>query len=120
MNKYLIALLLLSNLVFAQGKGEKIIILEKPINANATFEFGDLHFEKNGKNYWLTTFTSITGPEVDYYRVFEVKQDSGYVKEVTSQLLGGYYPVGGPNPPYYYGPTKMEKDNVGLFTRLAL
>ena len=110
MNKYLIALLLLSNFVFAQGKGETKIVLEKPINANTTFEFGDLHFEKNGKNYWLTTFTSITGPEVDYYRVFEVKQDSGYVKEVTSQLLGGYYPVGGPNPPYYY----EDIDNDGI------
>jgi len=97
-------------MAFGQGKGEKKVVLEKPINSSTTFEFGDLHFEKNGKNYWLTTFTSITGPEFDYYRVFEIKQDSGYVKEVTSQMLGGFYPVGGINPPYYY----EDMDNDGI------
>lgn len=110
MNRYLIIFLLFAHLIHAQGKGEKKIILEKPINPNTTYEFGDLHFEKNGKNYWLTTFTSITGPDVDYYRVFEIKQDSAFVKEVTTQMLGGYYPVGGINPPYYY----EDIDNDGI------
>ncbi len=110
MKKIIVGLLLISYSVLGQGKGEKKIVLERPINANTTYEFGDLHFEKNGKNYWLTTFTSITGPEVDYYRVFEIKQDSGYVKEVTAQMLGGYYPVGGINPPYYY----EDIDNDGI------
>jgi hypothetical protein len=110
MEKYLIGFVLISQLAFGQGKGEKKVVLEKPINSSTTFEFGDLHFEKNGKNYWLTTFTSITGPEFDYYRVFEIKQDSAYVKEVTTQMLGGYYPVGGINPPYYY----EDMDNDGI------
>jgi hypothetical protein len=110
MTKYLFAFFLFSYLVYGQGKGEKKIILERPINPNTTYEFGDLHFEKNGKNYWLTTFTAITGSDIDYYRVFEIKQDSGYVKEVTTQLLGAYYPVGGINPPYYY----EDIDNDGI------
>jgi len=94
---------------------EKLAVLQKPfptISPNGSVqndtigavydEFGDLFFEKNGKTYWLPTFTQITGPTLTYYRLFELKLDSGYAKEITNEILGGYYEVGGLNPPYYY------------------
>ena len=73
-------------------------------------EFGDLFFEKNGKTYWLPTFTQITGPTSTYYRLFELKLDSGFAREVTNEMLGGYYFTGGLNPPYYY----EDIDNDGI------
>ena len=33
-------------------------------------EFGDLFFEKNGKQYWLATYTQIVGPTKEFYRLF--------------------------------------------------
>ena len=102
---------------------EKQAILQKPFPSQSTNgsiindtigavydEFGDLFFEKNGKTYWLPTFTQITGPTLTYYRLFELKLDSGYAKEVTNEMLGGYYEVGGLNPPYYY----EDIDNDGI------
>ena len=102
---------------------EKLAVLQKPfpvISQNGSVlndttgdvwdEFGDLFFEKNGKTYWLPTFTQITGPTLTYYRLFELKLDSGYAKEVTNEILGGYYEVGGLNPPYYY----EDIDNDGI------
>lgn len=73
-------------------------------------EFGDLFFEKNGKQYWLATYTQITGPTREFYRLFELKLDSGYIKEVTQEMLGGYYEVEGINAPYYY----EDIDNDGI------
>ncbi|MEY2646046.1 MAG: hypothetical protein RL158_22 [Bacteroidota bacterium] len=73
-------------------------------------EFGDLFFEKNGKDYWLTTFTQIVGPTKEYYRLFELKIDSGFIREVTNDQLGGFFEVGGPNPPYYY--TDLDNDGI--------
>jgi len=102
---------------------EKLAVLQKPFPSqspngsiiNDTIggvhdEFGDLFFEKNGKTYWLPTFTQITGPTLTYYRLFELKLDSGYAKEVTIEMLGGYYFTGGLNPPYYY----EDIDNDGI------
>lgn len=102
---------------------EKLAVLQKPfpivsqngIVLNDTTgdvwdEFGDLFFEKNGKTYWLPTFTQITGPTSTYYRLFELKLDSGFVREVTNEMLGGYYFTGGLNPPYYY----EDIDNDGI------
>jgi hypothetical protein len=73
-------------------------------------EFGDLFFEKNGKQYWLATYTQITGPTKEFYRLFELKLDSGYIKEVTQEMLGGYYDVEGLNAPYYF----EDIDNDGI------
>ena len=73
-------------------------------------EFGDLFFEKNGKQYWLATYTQITGPTREFYRLFELRLDSGDLKEVTQEMLGGYYDVEGINPPYYY----EDIDNDGI------
>jgi len=102
---------------------EKQAILQKPFPAippNGSIEndtigsvyeqFGDLFFEKNGKTYWLPTFTQITGPTLTYYRLFELKLDSGFAREVTNEMLGGYYLCGGLNPPYYY----EDFDNDGI------
>lgn len=119
---FAIGLLMSPVLAYSQIVKEKPSILEKAfdlksfdatnnkyIGANWD-EFGDLFFEKNGKQYWLATFTAITAPEFDYYRVFELVLDSGYTKEVTTSILGGYYKVEGPNPPYYY----KDIDNDGI------
>lgn len=121
--KYLLLLLLIVPcLLNAQITREKQAILDKPFplasnggTQNDTLgdvydEFGDLFFEKNGKTYWLPTFTQITGPTLTYYRLFELKLDSGYAKEVTKEMLGGYYFTGGLNPPYYY----EDIDNDGI------
>ena len=102
---------------------EKQAILQKPfpaISQNGSVlndttgdvwdEFGDLFFEKNGKTYWFPTFTQITGPTSTYYRLFELKLDSGFAREVTNEILGGYYFTGGLNPPYYY----EDIDNDGI------
>ena len=108
--------------IFAQGAKEKAAILEKEFDKNqydpilkqyvgANWdEFGDLFFEKNGKQYWLATFTAVISPNYDYYRVFEIDQLNGVVKEVTTKMLGGYYTVGAPNSPYYY----EDIDNDGI------
>ena len=81
---------------------EKLAVLQKPfpiVSQNGSVlndttgdvwdEFGDLFFEKNGKTYWLPTFTQITGPTLTYYRLFELKLDSGFAREVTNEMLGG-------------------------------
>jgi hypothetical protein len=95
----------------AQMIGEKKALMEKALNQNSYSEFGELFFEKNGKDYWLATFTAITSDNAyDYYRLFELKLDSGYVKEVTSKMLGGFYPVEGLNPPYHY----LDLDSDGI------
>ena len=63
--------------IFAQGAKEKAAILEKEFDKNqydpilkqyvgANWdEFGDLFFEKNGKQYWLATFTAVISPNYD-------------------------------------------------------
>ncbi len=99
---------------------EKSAILEKQFptlsqkNTETTGDvydqFGDLFFEKNGKTYWLPTYTNIQGPTIEFYRLFELKLDSGFAREVTNEMLGGYYPCGGLNPPYYY----EDFDNDGI------
>jgi len=102
---------------------EKLAVLQKPFpigyqngsvlndtTGDVSDEFGDLFFEKNGKTYWLPTFTQITGPTLTYYRLFELKLDSGFAREVTNEMLGGYYLCGGLNPPYYY----EDFDNDGI------
>ena len=118
----IVGIFLLPNFLFSQINKEKLAVLEKQFSLNIYDsaqkrfigsnwdEFGDLFFEKNGKQYWLATFTSIVAPEHDYYRVFELLLDSGYAKEVTTSILGGYYKVEGPNPPYYY----IDIDNDGI------
>jgi len=116
-------LVVISSTGFSQIIREKQAVLQKAfpknnINGAASndstgpvyTEFGDLFFEKNSKQYWLATYTQIVGPTKEYYRLFELKQDSGYVKEVTLEMLGGYYEVGGLNPPYYY----EDIDNDGI------
>ncbi|MDD2307709.1 MAG: T9SS type A sorting domain-containing protein [Prolixibacteraceae bacterium] len=107
---------------FGQTSREKMAIMEKEFDKNqydpilkqyigANWdEFGDLFFEKNGKQYWLATFTAVVSPNYDYYRVFEIDQHKGVVKEVTTKMLGGYYTVGAPNSPYYY----EDIDNDGI------
>ncbi len=109
-------------IVSSQINKEKALVLERPFSTSVYDsvqkkyigsnwdEFGDLFFEKNGKQYWLATFTSITAPEYAFYRVFELLLDSGYAKEVTTSILGGYYKVEGPNPPYYY--TDIDNDGI--------
>ncbi len=102
---------------------EKAAILQKPfpiLSPNGSIlnettgsvysEFGDLFFEKNGKQYWLANYTQVIGPTKEFYRLFELKLDSGYIKEVTQEILGGYYDVEAPNPPYYY----EDIDNDGI------
>ena len=102
---------------------EKAAILQKPfpiLSPNGSIlnettgsvysEFGDLFFEKNGKQYWLANYTQVIGPTKEFYRLFELKLDSGYIKEVTQEMLGGYYDVEAPNPPYYY----EDIDNDGI------
>lgn len=112
-----------SNPVFGPVKKEKEVLLEKEFD-KPVFDpvqnkmivglvcdgFGDLLFEKNGKLYLLATFTAVVEPNYDYYRLFEINQISGIVKEVTLEMLGGYYTVGAPNPPYYY----EDIDNDGI------
>lgn len=119
---FIVGIFLFPKLIFSQINKEKLAVLEKQFSLNVYDsaqkrysgsnwdEFGDLFFEKNGKQYWLATFTSIAAPEYDYYRVFELLLDSGYAKEVTTSILGGYYKVEGPNPPYYY----IDIDNDGI------
>jgi hypothetical protein len=116
-------LIVISNTGFSQIIREKQAVLQQAfpknnINGAASNdttgsvypEFGDLFFEKNGKQYWLATFTQIVGPTKEFYRLFELKLDSGYAKEVTIEMLGAYYEVGGLNPPYYY----EDIDNDGI------
>jgi hypothetical protein len=115
-------ILICPTFAWSQISKEKPLVLERQFSTNVYDtvqkryigsnwdEFGDLFFEKNGKQYWLATFTSITAPEYDFYRVFELILDSGYAKEVTTAILGGYYKVEGPNPPYYY--TDIDNDGI--------
>lgn len=122
MKKSLFLFLLISTISNAQIAREKKVIFEKELSVvnflpppvymegNVWDEFGDLFFEKNGKQYWLATFTSIIKTNFDYYRMFEIKSDSGIVREVTKSMLGDYYKVGGLNPPYYY----EDIDNDGI------
>jgi hypothetical protein len=122
MKKSLFLFLLISTISNAQIAREKKVILEKEFSVvnflpppfyregNVWSEFGDLFFEKNGKQYWLATFTAIRSTNFDFYRMFEIKSDSGIVREVTKSMLGDYYKVGGLNPPYYY----EDIDNDGI------
>lgn len=113
---FLLLILLFTPKVFSQvGYKEKMAILQKNFNTTSVGgptwdEFGDLVFEKNGKTYWLSTFCSIVDVADDYYRVFEIDFLNGNLKEVTKEMLGGYFPTGGFNPPYYY----EDIDNDGI------
>jgi hypothetical protein len=119
----LVVIIVFPIITYAQIVREKQAIIQKafPKNningapANDTTggvwpEFGDLFFEKNGKQYWLATYTQITGPTKEFYRLFELKLDSGYLKEVTQEMLGSYYDVEGLNAPYYF----EDIDNDGI------
>lgn len=101
-----------SNLVFGQVKKETEVILEMKFDSIDWLgdQFGNLSFEKNGRLYLLSTYTNVVGPIYDYYRLFEINQNSSIVKEVTREMLGGFYTVGAPNPPYYY----KDIDNDGI------
>jgi hypothetical protein len=102
--------------VYSQaGNKEKIALLQKNFNSinngGPTWdEFGDLVFEKNNKTYWLSTFCSVVDVAEDYYRLFEIDYSSSSFREVTNEMLGGFYPTGGYNPPYYY----EDIDNDGI------
>ena len=72
--------------------------------------FGDLVFEKNGKYYWLTTYTNVQQSPFDYFRVFELDLTNGQMVEVTTKMLGGYFRVEIGRVPYYY----EDLDNDGI------
>ena len=78
MKKSLFLFLLISTISNAQIAREKKVILEKEFSVvnflpppfyregNVWSEFGDLFFEKNGKQYWLETFTDIRSTNFDF------------------------------------------------------
>ncbi len=110
-------LLFFSFSVFSQiGKKEKFVTLQKNFNSTNNGgptwnQFGDLVFEKNNKTYWLSTFCSVLDIAEDYFRLFEIDYSTGSFKEVTNEMLGGFYPTNGTfNPPYYY----VDIDNDGI------
>jgi hypothetical protein len=72
--------------------------------------FGDLVFEKNGKYYWLTTYTNVQQAPFDYFRLFEIDLVNDQMVEVTTKMLGGYFRVEIGRTPYYY----EDLDNDGI------
>lgn len=89
---------------------EKVAQIEKEFGQPTWNQFGDLVFEKNGKFYWLSTFSNVQYDPYDYYRLFEIDFKNGQVTEVTKKMLGDHYRVEIGRVPYHY----KDIDNDGI------